>query len=279
MRTTPSARVRAAFAVLDAVRDLGLEARIGIESGELVVEDVASTFATGEAVNLAARLQQSGARATITLGPGRAPAHRRARSRWRTSARSRSRPAPSKCGRGAPCASSTRRGSAARAPGSSAASRSSSCSHNSYERTVRDRRATLVTVFGDPGVGKSRLIDGVHRRESSAQQSLTGRALPYGEGVAFWPIASMVKASAGITDHATRPSEAFEKLRVCCESEAVADLLGVALGVLGAAEETITAGTETGLGSASLGGTARPDAAARARLRGRPLGGRRECST
>ena len=54
----------------------------------------------------------------------------------------------------------------------------------------------------------------------------------------------MVKASAGITD-SDPASEAFEKLRVCCESEAVADLLGVALGVLGAAED-ITAGTETG---------------------------------
>src|SRR5712691_11306722 len=53
--------VRAAFAVLEAVCDLGLEARIGIESGELVVEDVVSTFATGEAVNVAARLQQSSA--------------------------------------------------------------------------------------------------------------------------------------------------------------------------------------------------------------------------
>ena len=45
----------------------------------------------------------------------------------------------------------------------------------------------------------------------------------------------MVKASAGITDD-DPAAEAFEKLRVCCESDAVADLLGVALGLLGAAE-------------------------------------------
>ena len=65
--------VRAAFAVLDAVCELGLEARIGIESGELVVEDVASTFVTGEAVNVAARLQQSGgARRRSRSGPARA---------------------------------------------------------------------------------------------------------------------------------------------------------------------------------------------------------------
>src|SRR5437899_5867299 len=97
-------------------------------------------------------------------------------------------------------------------------------------------------MFGDPGVGKSRLVEkftaGVERATV-----LTGRALPYGEGVAFWPIASMVKASAGITDD-DPAAEAFEKLRLCCESEAVADLLGVALGVLGAADDA-NASTET----------------------------------
>ena len=51
--------VRAALATIDRVRELGLEARIGIESGEVVADDSDSTFATGEAVNLAARLQQA----------------------------------------------------------------------------------------------------------------------------------------------------------------------------------------------------------------------------
>src|SRR3954464_10810642 len=51
--------VRAGLATLERVRELGLEARVGIESGEVVTDDGAeSTFATGEAVNLAARLQQ-----------------------------------------------------------------------------------------------------------------------------------------------------------------------------------------------------------------------------
>ena len=45
----------------------------------------------------------------------------------------------------------------------------------------------------------------------------------------------MVKASAGITDDDPANS-AFEKLRMSCESEAVADPLAVALGVVGAAE-------------------------------------------
>src|ERR1044072_6212338 len=40
--------VRAAFGVLDAVNELQLEARIGIEPGEVVSDDADSTFATGE---------------------------------------------------------------------------------------------------------------------------------------------------------------------------------------------------------------------------------------
>src|SRR5437762_5050997 len=59
--------VRSALDVLDAVHELGLEARLGIEAGEVVVDDGDSTFATGEAVNVAARLQQSARPGTIAL--------------------------------------------------------------------------------------------------------------------------------------------------------------------------------------------------------------------
>jgi len=232
--------IRAAFAVLESIEELDLEVRIGIESGELLVDEGDSTFATGEAVNVAARLQQSAAPGAIMLGPG---ARRLTVGAvevedvgsieirpgeqlwsWRAlrvlEARQR-RPRGRFVGREQELQLLT----------------------NSYERAVRDKRANLVTVFGDPGVGKTRLVEeftaGVERATV-----LTGRALPYGEGVAFWPIASMVKASAGITDD-DPAAEAFEKLRVSCESEAVADLLGVALGVLGAAED-VDAEIETG---------------------------------
>src|SRR6266700_6777879 len=53
--------VRAGLATLERVTALGLEARIGIESGEVVADDGESTFATGEAVNLASRLQAAAA--------------------------------------------------------------------------------------------------------------------------------------------------------------------------------------------------------------------------
>src|SRR3982751_4925901 len=61
--------IRAGLGILEAVKSLELEARVGIESGEVVVDTVTSTFATGEAVNLAARLQQSAGAGEILIGP------------------------------------------------------------------------------------------------------------------------------------------------------------------------------------------------------------------
>src|SRR5437899_4802256 len=61
--------VRAALRIMDTVRELGLVARAGVESGEVVIEDTDSTFATGEAVNVAARLQQTAEPGTVLIGP------------------------------------------------------------------------------------------------------------------------------------------------------------------------------------------------------------------
>src|SRR6266849_3662487 len=62
--------LRAALQIMPVVKELGLAVRIGVEAGEVVVEDGDSTFATGEAVNLAARLQQAAPVGAILIGPG-----------------------------------------------------------------------------------------------------------------------------------------------------------------------------------------------------------------
>ena len=105
---------------------------------------------------------------------------------------------------------------------------------NTFERVARDGRAHLVTIYGEPGVGKSRLArEFVGSLEGATV--LGGRCLPYGEGITYWPLAEMVKSAAGISDD-DPIKEAMEKLRMCCEDEAVADLLGLAAGVLEAVE-------------------------------------------
>ena len=105
---------------------------------------------------------------------------------------------------------------------------------NTFKRSLRDKRAHLFTIYGEAGVGKSRLarefVDGVERASV-----LIGRALPYGEAVTYWPLGEMVKAAAGISDDDPL-EEAFEKLRECCAEEAVADVLGLAAGLTEALE-------------------------------------------
>jgi class 3 adenylate cyclase/tetratricopeptide (TPR) repeat protein len=73
----------------------------------------------------------------------------------------------------------------------------------SFEATEREGRARTVTVVGDAGSGKSRLlweffkyIDGIERVTLWHQ----GRCLSYGDGVAYWALAEMVRVRAGIVE-------------------------------------------------------------------------------
>jgi tetratricopeptide (TPR) repeat protein len=227
--------------VLGQVDDLGLQARIGIEAGEVVVEQSDSTFVTGEAVNIAARLQQAAEAGQVVLGPTvRRLVAGTVEVEDAGPVEVKGRPEPIWTWRALRALDTPRRVAADWFVGRD---EELELLENTLARAVRDRRAQLVTIFGEPGIGKSRLIrqftDGVERATV-----LSGRALPYGEGVTYSPLASMIKESAGITDDAPA-SEAFEQLRLSCESEAVADLLAVALGVLGAAQDERTTGELT----------------------------------
>jgi predicted ATPase/class 3 adenylate cyclase len=222
--------IRAALGILDSVKELGLAVRIGVESGEVVVDSGQSTFATGEAVNIAARLQQAAPVHAILIGPG---AHRLTLGRFEVEDEGpveiKGRDGPVWawrviCVKGGPARTSVR---SAPLVGRDA---ELELLENTYERSVRDRRAHLFTIYGDPGVGKSRLASEFVGGLESATV-LYGRALPYGEGVTYSALADMVKTAAGIADDDPL-DEALEKLRDCCPDEAVADLLALASGVL-----------------------------------------------
>jgi class 3 adenylate cyclase/tetratricopeptide (TPR) repeat protein len=222
--------VRAALAILAATHELDLEARVGVEAGEVVVEDGDATFATGEAVNIAARLQQSAEPGQILIGPN---AYRLTLDRIEVEdvgpVQVRGREEPTWAWRAVSALEGSRRTTSLYAP---LVGRDLELAllEGTYSRAVRNRRAHLVTIFGEPGVGKSRLAHEFTEALDGATV-LRGRSLPYGEGITYWPLAEMVKTAAGI--HDDEPvREAFEKLRACCEDEAVADLLGLAAGVL-----------------------------------------------
>ncbi len=221
--------IKAAFAILDQVRELGLEARVGIESGEVVVDNAESTFVTGAAVNVAARLQERAQPGEVLIGPT---------ARGLTATIVESDEVGELELKGLPPVSVWRAVCAGDGSGRLSALRSPLVGRetelellsNTFARTVRDGRAHLFTIYGEPGVGKSRVVrEFVDSVEGAT--ILTGRCLPYGEGITYWPLAEMVKTVAGISDD-DPVEQAFEKLRDCCEDEAVADLLGLASGVL-----------------------------------------------
>jgi class 3 adenylate cyclase/tetratricopeptide (TPR) repeat protein len=224
--------VRAALGILESVRELGLEVRIGIESGEVVVDDEteSSTFATGEAVNIAARLQQAAPVNTIMIGQG---AHRLTLGRFEVEDEGpveiRGRAEPVWAWR-VICLAGGKLGAGVRQAPLVGRDAELELLENTYSRAVRDSRAHLFTIYGDPGVGKSRLANEFVGGLEGATV-LYGRALPYGEGVTYSALSDMVKTAAGIADDDPL-DDALEKLRDCCPDEAVADLLALASGVL-----------------------------------------------
>ena len=105
-------------------RDFGVSPRrlrIGVNTGE-VVTGTQERLATGDAVNVAARLEQAAEPGEILLGERDAPARARQRSRSSRSRRSRSRGSPSRC-RGAPPAAGRRGRAGVRATARRAARR------------------------------------------------------------------------------------------------------------------------------------------------------------
>ncbi len=108
------------------------------------------------------------------------------------------------------------------------------------ERAVRERLPYLFTVLGAPGIGKSRLAAEFASAVEDEATVLTGRCLPYGEAITFWPLAEIVRQAAGDDTHAA----IVELLAGEAESGLIADRIVGALGVVETAnpsEETFWA--------------------------------------
>ncbi|MDX6516871.1 MAG: hypothetical protein QOH73_2537, partial [Gaiellaceae bacterium] len=179
--------VRAAAEMRDAFPSLGVRGRIGVNTGEVVV-GTAERLATGDAVNVAARLQQAAEPNEILLGKAThdlvrfavdavpvEPLELKGKAEPVAAYRLEAvREAPERA-HDAPFVGREREVASIR---------------GAWERAVAAERCELVTVIGDAGVGKSRLV-----AETLAEldaRVVRGRCLPYGDGITYWPVLGVV---------------------------------------------------------------------------------------
>jgi class 3 adenylate cyclase/tetratricopeptide (TPR) repeat protein len=88
---------------------------------------------------------------------------------------------------------------------------------HTFARAVREPSVQLVTLLGEPGVGKSRIIRELLTYLDDRPEIVVwrqGKCLPYGEGVTFWALEEIVKAQAGILESDDGPT-ARDKLAAC----------------------------------------------------------------
>jgi DNA-binding SARP family transcriptional activator/predicted ATPase len=69
-----------------------------------------------------------------------------------------------------------------------------------YDRATRERVTMTVTVTGEAGLGKTRLIQEFARRLGGEGHVLTGRCLNYGDGITFWPLREVIRQAGGGDD-------------------------------------------------------------------------------
>ena len=83
--------------------------------------------------------------------------------------------------------------------------------HEAFERSIRDRTCHLFTLLGAAGVGKSRLI---HEFTSTIQERatiLSGRCLPYGDGITLWPVIDVIRQAVALAND-DRPEVVHDEL-------------------------------------------------------------------
>ena len=103
---------------------------------------------------------------------------------------------------------------------------------HALDRAIEERSSGLFTLLGAAGVGKSRLARELRAEISGRVRVLTGRCLPYGDGITFWPIGDAVSEAAQISDLDSH-EDALVKLAALLpgdDGKLIANLIGQLLG-------------------------------------------------
>jgi class 3 adenylate cyclase len=226
--------VRAAAAMQDAVAELdpeggpAIEVRIGVATGEVMVEEAGGDpLVIGEAVNLATRLQAA-------AGPGEVLLDRRT---WHLSRDALVAAEVEGIEAGAwrlvdvsPDALGHARRSDNPLVGRLAELQLFDWV---FQRTVRTSTCHLLTVLGPAGVGKTRLVAAAVDALDGAATVLYGQCSADAEGSSFWPVAEIVRRAAEIktADSPEQAEAKLEELLGVPDAEEVADRLGRLIGL------------------------------------------------
>ena len=207
-----------------------LALRIGVNTGEVVVGAAreGTSFVTGDAVNVGARLEQAAAPGEVLAGERTVAAVRGAFEFGEP----RVVEAKGKTG-GLSCRPVLRALTLMRPRGAGAFGRvfvgrdsELDLLRATYRRAMAQGEPHLVTILGEPGVGKTRLIRElweVLSDEEPVPIRRTGRCLAYGDGITYWALGEIVKEHFEIVD--TDPPEAIR------ERLGAHEILGLLLGL------------------------------------------------
>jgi class 3 adenylate cyclase/tetratricopeptide (TPR) repeat protein len=207
-----------------------LALRIGVNTGEVVVGRAreGSSFVTGDSVNVAARLEQAAAPGEILAGERTVAAARGAFDFGDPRVvDAKGKPEAVAC-RAVVRALSLMRPRGVGGLHRVFVGRESELEllRATFRRTAAQGEPHLVTIVGEPGVGKTRLVRElweVLAEEEPPPLRRTGRCLPYGDGITYWPVGEVVKEHLGILD-SDGPEEVKRRL-------AGREILGLALGL------------------------------------------------
>jgi class 3 adenylate cyclase/tetratricopeptide (TPR) repeat protein len=179
---------RAAVEMRDALPELGIRGRIGVNTGE-VVTGTEERLATGDAVNVAARLEQAAAPGEVLIGAGTVRLVRDAvelGEEHRLDLKGKSEPVSAY-----PLLAAGGELSRRSDVPIVGRVRERRALDDAWERVRSERASHLFTILGAAGVGKSRLTA---EFVSSVEDVpvVRGRCLSYGDGITYWPLVEVV---------------------------------------------------------------------------------------
>jgi predicted ATPase/class 3 adenylate cyclase len=209
-----------------------LENRIGVNTGEVVAGEPirGQRLVTGDAVNVAARLEQAAPPNEILLGE---LTYRLVEEAVDVvpveplSLKGKAEPVPAYRLLSVSASDAQRRRASHPMVG-----RRAELEHlrSELDRACSEGVPRMVTVLGQPGVGKSTLMAALEAAVADEAQIVRGRCLSYGRGITFWPLLEIVRETAAISEDDST-EVAREKLLGLAEDEGVTETLASAIGL------------------------------------------------